>query len=367
LRRLKNNQFRILIMPILRILLLPFAFLYTAITDFRNLLYDSGIIESNKFDRFVIGVGNLTAGGTGKTPFVELILRELKPKYKLAVLSRGYKRKTKGFRLAGSEDNSETLGDEPFQYYSKFGSEITVAVAERRALAIPKIISKNKNTEVIILDDAFQHRSVIPDLNILLNDYNRPFYIDKVIPTGFLRESRKHAKRADVVVVTKCPAMLSKPEMAEIKKRIQKYSGAKVPIYFTSVTYLQPVPVFGEARFSQNVMLFSGIADAGPLENYVKSQYNLFNHKRFPDHYTFTKKDIKELAEAFDSSEFATKCLLTTEKDIMRLLSMEESKLLINYPVFYLPIELYFLDRGDFFADYLNREAAAGLKAVGHL
>jgi len=220
---------------------------------------------------------------------------------------------------------------------------------------------------VIVLDDVFQHRSIDPDLNILLNDYNRPFYKDRVIPAGLLRESRKHAARADAVVVSKCPVDLPESEMIDIKKQIQKYSVTNVPIFFSSLKYLKPVSVFGNGIFSKNVMLFSGIANADPLEKYVKEQFNLLSHKRFPDHYAFTGKDLKELAEAFDLKDSEEKCLLTTEKDMMRLISMkEESKFLAKYPVFYLPIELYFLESGDLFAEYLNRKVAEGLIAVGH-
>ncbi|MCK5369797.1 MAG: tetraacyldisaccharide 4'-kinase, partial [Cyclobacteriaceae bacterium] len=165
-------------MPILRILLLPFAIVYKLITDIRNHLYNIGYKRSKKFDRFIISVGNLTVGGTGKTPFVELLIREMKNKYQLAVLSRGYKRKTSGFIIAKDTDNSETLGDEPFQYYTKYGKEVVIAVGEKRALAIPEIISHDNEIDIIILDDAYQHRSVTPHLNILLNDYNRPFYDD---------------------------------------------------------------------------------------------------------------------------------------------------------------------------------------------
>ncbi|MCK5700299.1 MAG: tetraacyldisaccharide 4'-kinase, partial [Cyclobacteriaceae bacterium] len=180
-------------MPIIRILLLPFAFLYKLATDFRNHLFDVGSKKSIEFDRFIISVGNLTVGGTGKTPFVELLIRELKTKYQLAVLSRGYKRKTRGFKLADENDDSKTLGDEPFQYFTKYGKEIRVAVGEKRARAIPEIIFYDEKIEVIILDDAYQHRSVKPHLNILLNDYYRPFYRDYVLPSGLLRESRNHA------------------------------------------------------------------------------------------------------------------------------------------------------------------------------
>jgi len=342
-------------MPVLRILLLPFAFLYKLITDFRNHLYDIGNRKSMGFDTFIIGVGNLTVGGTGKTPFVELLVRELKHRFRVAILSRGYKRKTHGFKLADEFDDSNTLGDEPFQYFTKFGKEVCVAVGEDRAIAIPELLFHDESTEIIILDDAYQHRRVKPQLNILLNDYNRPFYNDFVLPSGLLRESRRHANRADLVIVTKCPSELEDLEMQAINQLISRYTKNDVPIFFTSIKYLSPRKLYGKEKFSENVFLFSGIANAKPLKDYVDKNYNLLGHKEYPDHYSFSKKDLKEIVDLFDSLAYTSKCLLTTEKDIARLKSMkEEAGFLKEYPVFYLPIELYFLRNGDFFAKYLN-------------
>ena len=352
-------------MPIVRILLLPFAVVYKLITDIRNHLYNIGRKRSEKFDRFVISVGNLTVGGTGKTPFVELLIREMKNKYRLAVLSRGYKRKTSGFKIAINTDNSETLGDEPFQYYTKFGKEVVIAVGEKRALAIPEIISHDKEIDIIILDDAYQHRSVTPHLNILLNDYNRPFYDDFVLPAGLLRESRKNANRADVIVVTKCPEELENHEMEVIKQRIHKYCRGSKPIFFTGIKYLKPQRLFGSQNFSNDVMLFTGIANSFLLENYIEKNYNLLGHRKFSDHYAFTKKDLSDLIESFEEINCDSKCLLTTEKDMVRILSLkEEARFLHEYPVFYLPIELYFLENGDFFANHLNNELEKGLKDI---
>lgn len=365
MRWLKNNQFHLLIMPIIRILLLPFAFIYKMITDLRNHLYDNGNIKSTEFDRFVISVGNLTVGGTGKTPFVELLIREMKSKYHLAVLSRGYKRKTRGFKLADDNDNSMTLGDEPFQYYTKFGQEIDVAVGEARALAIPQIISHNENIDVIILDDSYQHRSVKPKLNILLNDYHRPFYKDHVMPAGLLRESRIHAKRADVVVVTKCPEELDKAEMDKIRRYVSNYSGKDKSVYFTGIKYLRPQKLYGDQNFSKNVFLFTGIANSLPLKEFTESEYNLLGHRKFSDHYSFTKKDLSDLIKSFKEINADFKCLLTTEKDMVRLVSMKESaRLLWDYPIFYLPIELYFLENGDCFANELENEVKLGFKEL---
>lgn len=310
-----------------------------------------------EFDRFIISVGNLTVGGTGKTPFVELLIRQMKTKYHLAVLSRGYKRKTRGFKLANENDNSETLGDEPFQYFTKYGKEVLVAVGENRALAIPEIISYDEKTEVIILDDAYQHRKVNPTLNILLNDYYRPFYKDYVLPAGLLREPRNQAKRAEIIVVTKCPEELGKVEMMSINQQIAKYSGRSTPVYFSGIKYLKPQKLFGSQKFSKNVMLFTGISNSAPLEDFIKKNYNLLHHKKFPDHHSFTKKDLSDIIKSFDKFNLEDKCLLTTEKDMVRLISMkEEARSLMVFPIFYLPIELYFLENGDCFADELENK-----------
>jgi len=352
-------------MPVLRILLLPFAILYKLTTDFRNHLYNIGNKKSIEFDRYIISVGNLTVGGTGKTPFVELLLRNLKDDYRLAVVSRGYKRKTRGFILADENDDAQSIGDEPFQYYCKFKGDIAVAVGEERAMAIPELLFQNENLEVIILDDAFQHRAVKPSLNILLNDYNRPFYKDYLMPAGLLRESRQNASRADLIVVTKCPDSLSQKEMEEIKSQIIEYAKKNAPIFYTGVKYLKPRRLYGDIEFSENVFVFSGIANAEPMLNYIKEHYNLLGYKKYPDHYSFSDEDLKDIAGQFDGFPDEKKCIVTTEKDMVRLISMkEEAGFLRDYPVFYLPIELYFLGNGDFFANYLKETVEKGLKNI---
>jgi tetraacyldisaccharide 4'-kinase len=196
-------------MPVLRILLLPVAWLYEGITRLRNWLYDKGYKKSTSFPLPVISVGNLTVGGTGKTPHVEYLVRLLKDQRQLVTLSRGYGRQTKGFLIADEQANAATIGDEPMQFYQKFGHQIKVAVGEKRVPAIEQILRLYPKTEIILLDDAFQHRAVRPCFSILLSDYHRPFYTDFVLPAGRLRESRKGAGRADAVIFSKCPQNLS--------------------------------------------------------------------------------------------------------------------------------------------------------------
>jgi len=335
-------------MPLNKFLLFPFAFLYGLVTDFRNHLYDIGKKPSVEFDRFIISIGNLTAGGTGKTPFVEMLVRTLGNHFDLAVLSRGYRRKTTGYRLAGSEDNATTIGDEPFQYYLKYGKFLKVAVGEERILAIPELLSCHESVQVIILDDAYQHRKVLRDFNVLLCDYNRPFYDDKVIPAGLLREKPRHAQRADVVVVTKCPDGIEDKEMGKIEAKIKTFTKKGTPVYFSSIHYLEPKAVFGEKALSANVYLFTGIASHDPLEKYISTKYNLIGSRHFPDHHHFSTRDMDSLLDDFNKSGNTDKCLLTTEKDMVRVLSFNDIRLK-ELPIFYLPIELYFIEKGDFF------------------
>ena len=227
-------------MPFFRYLLFPFSLIYYFLTQFRNWLFEKGIFKSFSFDRVVISVGNLTVGGTGKTPMTEYLTEMLQEDYNLAFLSRGYKRKTRGFRIAEATDDATTIGDEPYEYYRKFNKISTVAVGEDRALSIPKILLKHPEVEVILLDDGFQHRSVKPDINILLTDYGRLFYKDWLLPTGNLREARVNALRAEMVVVTKCPEDIGQDERQEISSRVRKYTRTSAPVFFSKIKYKDP-------------------------------------------------------------------------------------------------------------------------------
>ena len=330
-----------------QILLFPFTILYILITDFRNHLYNIGSKKSFQFDVPVISVGNLTVGGTGKTPHVEYLIRLLKTEYQLATLSRGYGRKTKGFRLASTQDSAQTIGDEPLQFYQKFGNEISVAVGEERALAIPSILLEKPETQIILLDDAYQHRSVKPHLNILLTDYNRLFYQDFPFPSGRLRESRKGAKRADIIIVSKCPKDLKQDEKEMIASKIRTYSLPKIPIYFSGIRYTDPIAVFDAEQSivwdnRLSVVLISGIAQTQPLEKYLASQYNLALHLNFGDHYHYSIKEVEKIRQAFDSLNQPNKVLLMTEKDAVKFRDPNFEKILADRPCYYLPIEIFF-------------------------
>ncbi len=341
-------------MILLRILLFPFSLILLLITNARNYLYDHGLKPSVKFELPVISVGNLTVGGTGKTPMIEHLIRILSNEFKIATLSRGYGRKSKGIRLASALESPLTLGDEPFQFYKKFGDRIIVAVGEERALAIPTILQEHPETDVVLLDDAFQHRRVSPSFNILLSDYNRPFYNDVLLPAGRLREGRQGAERADVVVVTKCPPEISDDEMIDIEKFIRRY--VERPVFFTTIRYGNPLPFLNSnplARPTQTVILVSGIASPKPLEDYVKQNFTLLKHLRFKDHHAYVTSEVEAMASELRHNQELS--ILTTEKDRVKLEMVEFYPTINKLPFFYLPIEIDFLKDGkDFDEIVLN-------------
>lgn len=339
-------------MILLRIVAFPFAVLYGIITGFRNRLYDRGLKPVATFEVPVIGVGNLVMGGTGKTPLIEHLVRLLRPSYHVATLSRGYGRDTKGFRLAAPGDTARTLGDEPFQFYRKFGQDVTVAVGEERALAIPSILQEREETNVILLDDAFQHRRVKPALNVLLTDFHRPFYSDLIVPAGRLRESRRGARRADVIIVTKCPADLSDEHMMEVERAIRVY--ADRPVFFTRIHYGNPVSFgSGAAADVKDVVLVTGIANAKPLQDYLATAFRVHDHISFSDHHAYTRADVERFRKVVE--KHPGHCLLTTEKDMVKLAAESFRDIVQHLPIFYVPIEVEFVKSGeDFDAIVLN-------------
>ena len=343
-------------MFLIKILLSPFSFLYWLVTSFRNHLYNIGYTRSFKFDTKVIAVGNLTVGGTGKTPHVEYLIRLLKDRYKIATLSRGYGRKTKGILIADQQATAASIGDEPMQFYKKFSQDVTVTVGEERALAIPTILFEKPGTQVILLDDAYQHRKVTPDLNILLTDYNRPFYKDTILPGGRLRESRAGSKRADVVIVSKCPDNLTEQQRKDITKGIKKYAITTVPVFFTGIAYKGPQAVFANKVDSiKKVILFSGIAKAGGLKAEVEKKSELVKFFEYPDHHHYSANDFKKMTEYYNSVKQEGLILLTTEKDMVKIISHPDKNILENLPLYYLPIEVFVLqDKEKFDSLILN-------------
>ncbi len=324
-------------MNFLRKILFPFAILYGFITSIRNFLYDKGILKSYSFDLPVIAVGNLSVGGTGKTPQIEYLIRLLSNNYKVATLSRGYKRKSEGFVLADAHSNAEILGDEPFQFYQKFPN-IQVAVDANRKNGIEQLLSQPQKPQIILLDDAFQHRKVKAGFYILLTAYNDLFSDDFILPTGNLRESRSGAKRADVIIVTKCPSDISEIEQNKIKEKI----GIKTPIFFTYIDY-------DDAVFSKdeqldvndlknvNKLLLAGIAKPKPFFAYLQAEKN--KTMVFPDHHDFTQQDIETIKERAKNQ-----IIITTEKDFVRL-----NGKLSDEKLYYLPIKSSFIQNGSDF------------------
>lgn len=337
-------------MPLLQILLFPFSILYDAVTRLRNHLYDIGSKPAIHFETVTVSVGNLAVGGTGKSPMVEYLVRLLKNQYKVATLSRGYGRKTKGVFLASEQSTAANIGDEPMQFYRKFRSSATIAVGEERAIAIPEILFHHPDTEVIILDDAYQHRKVARDLNILLTAYDSPFFKDYVLPAGRLREARKGAQRADVIVVTKCPETLSEETKTTFVQSIRQYAMPKVPVYFSGTRYKNPQAVYGTSVAPEGkVLLISGLAKADHFEQFVRKKYEVERHLAYGDHHYYTIEDVQRIKEEFIQSK--GDFLLTTEKDMVKLLPSEIQEVLEDLPIFYLPIETYILDNENAFIE----------------
>lgn len=329
-------------MKFLKWLLFPFSCLYGSIMAIRNFCYDQGILTTRKFDLPVISVGNLTVGGTGKTPHVEYLLRLLQG-YQTATLSRGYKRLTKGFLLAKSGESALTLGDEPFQYFLDF-PETTVAVCENRVTGIENIVFAKPETEIIILDDAFQHRAVTPGLNLLITDFYRRFDNDFMLPTGLLREPRGGARRADTVLVSKCPPELSAGQQAEIKKQISRYTQPGTPVYFTTFQYGEMVGFGSKKVPANNIVLVTGIANPEPLVRHLgQNQVNVLSQITFPDHHVYTQTDLVRIGKILAAINKPDTILLTTRKDAVKLMAPELQAQVCQLPFFYLPIEVGFL------------------------
>lgn len=323
-------------MKFIRIILFPIVPVYFVVTWLRNWMYDVGLKTSKSYDFPVICVGNLSTGGTGKSPMIEYLIRILKGDKSIATLSRGYRRLTKGFVLAHDTETAESLGDEPFQFYNKF-KNIKVAVDANRQNGIEKLRSLKDKPEVILLDDAYQHRKVTAGFNILLTAYNQLFCNDIVLPTGNLREPRSGAKRAHAIVVTKCPENLKPEEKDNIIKRLKLKDFQA--IFFSSIDYSQRVKsLYNELELKNlpRFTLVTGIANAKPMVNYLSSLGLKFDHLEFPDHYSFKPSDVEILKSKV--------LILTTEKDFVRLSINEDLK----ENLYYLPIRIT-LDKEDEF------------------
>jgi tetraacyldisaccharide 4'-kinase len=323
-----------------RLLLLPFSILYGAIVMIRNWMYKKNLFKSTRFGIPIICIGNLSVGGTGKSPMVEYLVRQLKSRKKVATLSRGYKRKTKGYALANPRSTAIDIGDEPMQFHRKF-PDVPVAVGEERLVAIPQLLHDHPETEVIILDDAYQHR-VHAGFNILLTDYSNLFTRDFYLPTGDLRDQPSSYKRADIIIVTKCPRNLDTAEKESITKEINPLPGQH--LYFTTIVYGTPYHITSRAFTmideSTEVLLITGIANPRPLKEFLEQRVHTYSMMHYGDHHIFSIDDWNEIKQRFGKIE-GKKILLTTEKDAMRLLKFDTE--LDGLPFYVIPIEHAFL------------------------
>ena len=330
--------------------LLPLSFLYGMGVRFRNMLFDTGILESRSFPIPVISVGNITVGGAGKTPHVEYLIRLLCETKRVSVLSRGYKRRTKGYLLASSSSTSLELGDEPYQMYLKYGRQVHVAVSANRCEGIERLCSdpETKDTDVILLDDAFQHRYVKPGVNILLVDYHRLIVYDKLLPAGRLREPKDGKRRADIVIVTKCPPDLRPMDFRVITKALNLYPYQK--LFFTTIEYGDLIPLFSNSRSlalseitsEYEVLVLSGIASPQHLLCDIQKHTENVIPMTFRDHHLFTPKDIARINNTFDSLS-SKRIIITTEKDAARLVGLDGLSDDVRNHIYALPIKTTFL------------------------
>ncbi len=331
-------------MNYLRYLLYPLAVLYGLAIFVRHWMFNTGILRSKSYPIPIIGVGNITVGGTGKTPMVEYLIRLLADEYKLATLSRGYGRKTKGYLVANQYSGSKEVGDEPLMYFKKFKNNVTVAVDENRREGIENLMQDKTDLDVILLDDSFQHRYVKPGLNILLTDYYNLYPNDHLLPVGRLRDLKRAASKADIVIVTKTDKVMS-PILSRGIERMLKLLPHQ-QLYFSYLRYghLQPFPGLElseiKNKFPSVIVLFTGIANPWPLQDYLISKCRDLINLDFPDHHEFKKRDVDIIIKTFEEQFTRNKILLTTEKDMTRLLKSPYFSRFKNLPLYFIPIEV---------------------------
>jgi tetraacyldisaccharide 4'-kinase len=333
-------------MKISALLLAPLAFMYGIGVRLRNYLFDIGYTRSFNYDIMVIVVGNLSAGGAGKSPMTEYLIRQLHSKYSLAILSRGYKRKTKGFLMADKYTGVDEIGDEPYQMYLKYNQQTEIAVGEDRSIAIPNILLEHPETRVIIMDDGYQHRTVKADFSILLTEYAHLFSDDHLLPWGMLREAKKGAKRASTIIVTKCPPQLSAQEEVIITSKIQHYAGHEKSVFFSRIKYNEPNALTNTATIPTRVVAFAGLANTELFAQYIDENYELVEMISFKDHHDYSTADIVQLV---GKAKAASAALITTEKDMVKFKGKNSIKLLEDVPLHYLSIEHQFVKNGNVF------------------
>ena len=335
------------------IALYPLSILYGILTGIRNWLFDQGILKTTSFDIPIISVGNLAVGGTGKTPHTELIIRILQADWKIAMLSRGYKRETSDFYFADENSNSRKIGDEPYQIHKKF-PEISVAVDEKRVLGVKKLLEIDPKLQVVILDDAFQHRYIYAGLSVLLTDFSNLYSNDFPLPAGNLREWRSGSRRADMIVVTKCPANLKPIEMRIIESNLKPENNQS--LFFSSYVYDEIIPVFPDSEpenwtfktikeAKAGVLLVAGIVSPEPIIEQIKKYTTNVTSVFFDDHHFFQSKDYSQIMSKFEAFKSGEKIILTTEKDAARMISDKKFPEFLKSRTFALPIKVEILNK----------------------
>jgi tetraacyldisaccharide 4'-kinase len=348
--------------------LYPLSLIYGLITSFRNFLYNSGIVPSEKFSLPIICIGNITVGGTGKTPHTEYLIDLLRKKFRVAVLSRGYKRKSKGYQVASGLSSVPEIGDEPLQMHRKF-PDIMVTVDNDRVHGVKKILQESPETDLIILDDGFQHRKIKSGLSVLLSDFNNPVTDDFLLPYGNLRESVRNIRRADLIIITKSPDDIQETIRQEIINNFNAISVKR--LFFTTISYSDPVPLFEDQvliRWSltdinpenHGLVLLTGIASPEPLKRYIEKYFSEIIHLKFADHHYFNENDILNIRTAFVNLKSQVKYIVTTEKDSVRLKEFANFEAFIKESFYYIPVRINFLDNGkqefdNLISDYVRK------------
>jgi len=326
-------------------LLLPFSLLFGLGVLIRDLFYRTQLLRSIEFNIPVIGVGNLAVGGSGKTPHVEYLITLLQPYLNIGVMSRGYNRKSKGYRLVNKRDTAKTVGDEPKQYSMKYPN-ISVAVSESRSIGIPQMLSQKPNIQALILDDSYQHRSVTAGLNILLTDYSKPYFEDFLLPAGRLREWPQGASRADIIIISKCPNQISQQEQQAIIDRLRPEEHQN--IYFSKYRYQNPYHIFKGSRIAlsyyDTAILVTAIASTDYLLEYIDSQVNNVSSFSFEDHHYFSPHEVSNIAKTYNELKGQKAVIITTEKDATRLGLHYDYLIKYNIDIYVLPIQVEFLN-----------------------